>query len=76
MDPIQHAIDTHGAKAVYDAAHRRLGGDSAPLAAVGLSAPDLARAYDIMARAYAQLSARERAADHWDVQQEMRRDRE
>ncbi len=68
---ISRAIERHGAKKVYEAAYRRLNGDSAPLAAVGLIAETLRDANDIMYAAFASLSAAERASDYWGAQQEI-----
>ena len=69
MDLIQRAIDVHGAKAVYDAAAKRLDGDAAPLVSVGLTAPDLAVAWAIMSQAHRQMNAEDQAREHWSVQQ-------
>ena len=71
MDLIQRAIDGHGAKAVYDAAVSRMQGESAPLDAVGLTAPDLAVAWAIMSQAHRQMNAEDQAREHWSAQHDL-----
>lgn len=52
----QTAINTHGAKAVREAAHKRMGGDKGmALARMGLSAATIADAVQIGDMAYAQM---------------------
>ena len=53
---IQSAINAHGAKAVREAAYKRMGGDKgATLSGMGLSAPTIADAVRIADMAYAQM---------------------
>ena len=53
----------HGARCVYDAAHKRMAGNPAPLAALGLFATTIAEA-DAMARvAFGLMSGNDKAAD-------------
>lgn len=57
------ACRQHGAKRVYDAAYARMSGNSAPLAALGLSAANIGAADEIGRIAFGLLSRSERAAD-------------
>ena len=67
MDLIQRSIDRHGAKAVYDAAARRIEGDAGPLQAVGLAAEALGEAWGILTQAHRQMPRAEQAREHWNV---------
>ena len=57
------ACKQHGAKCVYEAAHARMAGKSAPLAALGLSAASIGDADAIARIAFELLSKADRAAD-------------
>jgi len=72
MDPIQQAIDRHGAQAVYDAASSRIQCNLTALTGVGLTALGHSRASRIQSQAYRQLSATQRAAGHWKEQAVLR----
>lgn len=67
------AIDTHGARAVYDAAVRCMGGDREALGRVGLTAETATDVWRIMQAAYERMSESERAADYRDAEQELRK---
>lgn len=68
----QAAIKAHGAKAVYEAASRRMAGDMHALPAIGLQ-NTLADAWGIMCEAHRRMSASDQAADYWDAQQNLSR---
>lgn len=61
------AISAHGAKAVYDAAVKRLEGNRAPLAALGLACEGIGQANTIMTMAYQCMSSTEQDLDHIDA---------
>ena len=61
------ACKAHGASAVYAAANARIGGSRSQLAAVGLSAADLAQANNIAVVAFAMLNTSKRAGDLADI---------
>lgn len=62
------AISQHGAAAVYAAAHRHSGGDTARgLASVGLSAKTMADVWAIMSEAHAAMTDAERAIEAADA---------
>ena len=67
MDLIQNAINTHGAKAVYDAAIKRMEGDTKPLEKVGLIAENMGVAYAIQMQAYNKMTPEQQAKDYWDA---------
>lgn len=67
MDIIDSAIEKHGAKAVYEAAYKRMEGDKETLAKVDLGAADMGAAWQIMQRAFNSLTPEEQAADYWDA---------
>lgn len=65
---IAAAVRAHGAKAVYDAAYRRMAGDRAALPAVGIAdVRTLADADRIGRIAFAMLSPADRSADAADA---------
>lgn len=66
-DIIDSAIEKHGAKAVYEAAYKRMQGDKKTLASVDLGAADMGAAWQIMNMAFNSLSPEEQAADYWDA---------
>jgi hypothetical protein len=63
-DDIKAKIDQHGARKIYEAACARLAGDRTQLEALGIFT-DLAEANQLMAAAFARLTAAERAQDYW-----------
>jgi hypothetical protein len=67
MDIIDRAIALHGAKKVYEAAISRMGGNRQALNDCGLGANTIGDANEIMTRAFAKLSAAEKASDWWDL---------
>lgn len=60
---ITAAIQAHGAKAVYDAACKRMDGNPGPLAAFGLEAKTIGDANTIMVAAFAEMGPAGRAID-------------
>lgn len=68
MEQIAAAVETQGAKAVYDAAYRRMAGDRLALPAVGLpDAATIGEADYIGRVAFRALDPHERAQDLADV---------
>ena len=67
VDLTQNAIDNHGAKAVYDAAIKRMEGNSKPLERVGLIAQNMGVAYEIQMQAHKQMSPEQQTKDYWDA---------
>ncbi len=61
------AIESHGARVVYDAAVKALEGDRAPLAEVGVACLNLSNANTAMTLAFRALSPTEKAMDHVEV---------
>lgn len=62
---ISEAIQKHGAKAVYEAAHRHAAGDRAQgLESVGLAPKTMRDVWDAISSAYAQMSEAERAIEN------------
>lgn len=62
---ISAAIRKHGAKAVYDAAHRHSSGDPRHgLESVGLAPKTMRDVWDAMSEAYAQMSESDRAIEN------------
>jgi len=62
---IADAIQKHGAKAVYDAAHRHAAGDKTHgLECVGLAPQTMRDVWDAMSAAYSQMSEAERAIEN------------
>jgi len=72
---VERAVEIHGAKAVYDAAVRRMDGDRKPLKNVGLGANTIADAWEIMQEAHKSLTPSEQASDYWAAQKDLNRDR-
>ncbi len=70
---IQTAIDTHGAKTVYEAANSRLVGSHRELAHVGLRAEDLAQADLIASSAYNQMNEVDQRADEASAESDLNR---
>ena len=59
------ACRKHGPKAVYEAAHRHMGGDKVRgLASVGLAAVNMGEVVHVSGLAYAQLGPAAQAIDH------------
>lgn len=62
---IAEAIKKHGARAVYDAAHRHAYGDMARgLESVGLAPKTMRDVWDAMSSAYAHMSESDRAIEN------------
>lgn len=68
------ACRKHGPKAVYDAAHRHMGGDKVRgLASVGLAAVNMGEVVQVASRAYDQLGPAAQAIDYAQATAELSR---
>lgn len=73
MIGIQHAVEEHGAEAVYLAACSALNGDYSKLAEMGIEAKTLSDSWQVQTAAYKSMSQGERAKEQMLVNGELMR---